>query len=202
MSLTIGIRPGTHPAPVLPEIVIPRWARPARTAHSPMPYLSGEGTMGEIGTDTHEVATGRDNDEPALGASDFPDEPHGGPHRKKGVKKGRGKWPRNKPDFTQQVVSGPRRGAGGKFLKLNGPSKPENLQTDPQEPIYCYCRRVSFGQACGVVICLYCYSIQLFPQMIACDKNNCVGEWVSIRFTTYFEEKLTTVVSSRMRWSY
>ncbi|KAF8136129.1 hypothetical protein EV363DRAFT_1318807 [Boletus edulis] len=42
-AISLGVRPGTHLAPILlPDLVVPRWARATRVEHSPVPSLSPE----------------------------------------------------------------------------------------------------------------------------------------------------------------
>lgn len=44
-------------------------------------------------------------------------------------------------------------------LPTTSPKRPEETSIDPNEPVYCTCRRVSYGQ------------------MVACDNEDCVFEW-------------------------
>lgn len=141
-SISMGIRPGTHPAPiVLPDLVVPRWARPSRVAHSP-----------EI--DGYDVDGPDAEGAPTLGivTNDDPDGPKVQPKGGKGKKGGRGKWPRKKEkqeELAPEDVPDTRR--SGRTLRISGPALPEfavhppGMVIDPSEERFCYCNQVSFG---------------------------------------------------------
>ena len=60
-----------------------------------------------------------------------------------------------------------------------------DVPVDPNEPTYCYCKQVSFGQ------------------MVMCDNKNCPIEWYSLRFDPiFFKTKyiLLFLVSFSMCW--
>lgn len=52
------------------------------------------------------------------------------------------------------------------------------VPVDPNEPVYCYCKQVSYGQVCvSLLQCPSPWSESLL-QMIACDNDECAYEWV------------------------
>lgn len=124
-SISLGIRPGTHLAPILlPDLVVPRWVRPTRTEHSPTPSLSPElSTIPLPQESTEELST-----DPA--------------------RPGRGRKARKKPEpesetpppLPEEVLKIPAtRTTRSVKLKI-----PAQAQADPNEPRYCYCNRVSY----------------------------------------------------------
>jgi hypothetical protein len=133
-SISMGIRPGTHPAPiVLPDIVVPRWARPPRVEHSPEVdgYEAAEG-LDDEGTPTLGIVTNDDQDGPKV-------QPKG----RMGKKVGRGKWPRKKEkeeELAPEDVPDTRR--SGRTLRISGPALPIK---------YCYCHQGSTGPVRTVV---------------------------------------------------
>jgi hypothetical protein len=136
-SISMGIRPGTHPAPiVLPDIVVPRWARPPRVEHSP-----------EI--DGHQAAEEPDTEgAPTLGmvTNDDPHGPKVQPKGRKGKKFGRGKWPRKKEKEEVAPEDVPDTRRSGRTLKTSGPAlAPSGVVVNPSEAKYCYCNQVSDG---------------------------------------------------------
>jgi hypothetical protein len=130
-SISIGIRPGTHPAPiVLPDIQVPRWGRPARAVHS----LSGEEGSEEGQGDVHVPFLGI----ATLNATDIAS-------GRRNVKRGKAKAARKKSaeiilpqDHTGPGVEiGTRRTT--RSLRLNNPSAPATAA--PDEKRYCYCKQ-------------------------------------------------------------
>ncbi|KAG0706408.1 hypothetical protein DFH29DRAFT_996045 [Suillus ampliporus] len=132
-SISLGIRPGTHLAPILlPDLVVPRWARPTRIEHSPTPSLSLE---------LPAVSLPQDSIEQILAEA----------------RPGRGRKPRRKPE-TQSETSLPpseeilrlpaTRTTRSVKLKIPAQADPKGppIPSDPNEPRYCYCNQVSFGK--------------------------------------------------------
>lgn len=160
-SISLGIRPGTHLAPILlPDLVVPRWVRPTRTEHSPTPSLSPElSTIPLPQESTEELST-----DPA--------------------RPGRGRKARKKPEpesetpppLPEEVLKIPAtRTTRSVKLKI-----PAQAQADPNEPRYCYCNRVSYETVRSVVFDFTWMKLtRLVSQMIACDSDTCKLEWVS-----------------------
>ncbi|KIM87681.1 hypothetical protein PILCRDRAFT_815263 [Piloderma croceum F 1598] len=154
-AISLGVRPGTHLAPILlPELIVPgsRAAR-AAAAHSPAPPPPDEEggmTLGMVG-----------------------DEEDGGeevqPQRRgRAAKKGKARGRLKKEDTVvvvepeQQSGSRSRNRVGtARTLKLTGPALEQEAMPPPplDEERYCYCNQVSFGE------------------MVACDNENCEREW-------------------------
>lgn len=143
MSLSFGLRQGTHPS-LLPDLAAPsRWARATRSTHSPIPGLSEDEDItvpGIIISAGSEVTIGM-----ATG-----NEAQRGPSAPKKSKKG-------KKRRTEKAVSEPEAIAtpatattsSSRSLRLKVPPLSAVVQgdaaADPNEPKYCYCNRVSFG---------------------------------------------------------
>jgi len=131
-SIVLGIRSGTHPAPiVLPDIVVPRWARSSRVTLSPVPsHLSSD-------TPNHPSQETGDGDmAPMIGI--VSDGSTGNQLRRK---KGGGSRKWQKKDFEKQVLDPPRRTTRSLKRTSSQPTPP-----DQDEPRYCYCNEVSFGE--------------------------------------------------------
>jgi hypothetical protein len=133
-SISLGIRPGTHLAPILlPDLVVPRWARPTRIEHSPTPSLSPEHTTAPLpqGPTTEEL--------PAESA-----------------RPGRGRKARKKPEpqsetpppAPEEVLKIPATRTT-RSVKLKVPAQADlkgpQITGDPNEPRFCYCNQVSYG---------------------------------------------------------
>ncbi|KAG1749142.1 uncharacterized protein EDB91DRAFT_836481 [Suillus paluster] len=126
-SISLGIRPGTHLAPILlPDLVVPRWARPTRIEHSPTPSLSLELPADPL-------------------PQDLTDELHA-----ESARLGRGRKARKKPEPQfetsppppEEVLRMPAtRTTRSVKLKIPAQAGP----ADPNELRYCYCNQVSFG---------------------------------------------------------
>jgi len=161
-SISLGIRSSTHLAPILlPDLVVPRWARPSRVTLSPVPTISGEvdgESQGDIGL-SRNVSHGG----PTLPSSGGPEESRVQPQKK--GKKGKGRWTRKKVEQepSMDIPEHPRRGVRSLKLTVSTPAvsavAPPNLIVEPNEPRYCYCDEVSYGE------------------MIACDAVGCKREW-------------------------
>ena len=127
MSISFGLRQGTHPS-LLPDLAAPsRWARPTRTTHSPIPGLSDdeEVTAPKISANsdfTIGMATGS-----------------GGPPSKKSKK---GKKKKSEKTVSEPDVNPGAVASSSRSLRLKVPPL---KTTDPDEPKYCYCNNISFG---------------------------------------------------------
>ncbi|CAL1703918.1 unnamed protein product [Somion occarium] len=171
-SLSVGLRPGTHPASIiLPEVVVPslKGARAPRLTQTPVP----EELQPEI---------------PAL-AAEAPKEPEPTPivveettsveptsvpppallKRKirtskrvaeAAVAEGRGRSLEKPPEEKEPTAAPVTRSLKLTVPPLASVAPQIELPTDPNEPRYCYCNQVSYGQ------------------MIACDnEEDCKIEW-------------------------
>ncbi|KAH8983586.1 hypothetical protein EDB86DRAFT_2966390 [Lactarius hatsudake] len=162
MSISFGLRQGTHPS-LLPDLAAPsRWARPTRVTHSPIPGLSEdeEVTAPKISASS-EVTIGM-----ATGS-----EATRGPPSKKGKK---GKRRKSDKAVSETEVAPPVVVSSTRSLRLKVPPLNSTAQADaaadPDEPKYCYCNRVSFGN------------------MVACDYPQCKREWFHLDCAGLTEE--------------
>ncbi|KAI0303430.1 hypothetical protein B0F90DRAFT_1710946 [Multifurca ochricompacta] len=163
MSISFGLRQGTHPS-LLPDLAAPsRWARATRVTHSPIPGLSDdEDIMVPEISASSEVTIGM-----AMGG----EAPRGTSSWKKGKKS-----KKRKLDKTVSEAEGAPMAAASstRSLRLKVPPLTSALQadaiTDPDEPKYCYCNRVSFGN------------------MVACDYPQCKREWFHLDCVGLTEE--------------
>jgi hypothetical protein len=139
MSLSFGLRQGTHPS-LLPDLAAPsRWARATRVTHSPIPGLSEDEDLTAPGISAGSEVT--------IGMATGNEAPRGPPTFKKSKK--------GKKKRTEKVVSeaeatpGPTTTFSARSLRLKVPPLSKTVQgdaaADPNEPKYCYCNRVSFG---------------------------------------------------------
>lgn len=146
-AISLGVRPGTHLAPILlPDLVVPRWARPPRVEHSPVPSLSPE-----LELHIEEL--------PIL---DLPPQQILPPKAPKKGKKAAAPKP-TKPEkediHPPAVVGGEEPPVAPRTLRtsirLTLPAQPQapapSVPADPNEPRYCYCNQVSFGTV-GIVV--------------------------------------------------
>jgi hypothetical protein len=150
VSISLGVRPGTHLAPILlPELIVPGSRAARAMAHSPplAPAEEEDGmTLGMAGDEGGEVQPQR---------------------RGRVAKKGRTRGRLNKGDtvITEVEHKGSRnrsmnrnrsRGTGtARTLKLNGPVPEEPVPPPPpEEERYCYCNQVSFGEVRS-----FCHSV-------------------------------------------
>lgn len=171
-AISLGVRPGTHLAPILlPDLIVPRWARPPRVEHSPVPSLSPEpGLYAE--------------EPPAL---EFPPPQVPSPKAPKKGKKVTAHKPA-KPEKEEPLP--PAAGAGEELamttrtrrtsVRLTIPAQPvvePSVPADPNETRYCYCNQVSFGTVGSRTF--RTFQLLLMSQMIACDNEGCKSEWVS-----------------------
>jgi hypothetical protein len=141
-AISIGIRPGTHPAPiVLPDLQVPRWCRPIRVAFSPTgDEAPEEGPLGQ--GDERGIALSAS----ARHAADNQPNPRkvkkGKAPRKKSTSD---EVPRDLPPLNSELAT--RRNT--RSLKLHGPSEsvgaPSGAKpTEANERRYCFCNRTSF----------------------------------------------------------
>jgi inhibitor of growth protein 3/inhibitor of growth protein 4/inhibitor-of-growth protein 1 len=124
-SISLGIRPGTHLAPILlPDLVVPRWVRPTRIERSPTPSLSPELSSIILPQEsTEELST-----ESAR------------PGRGRKARKKLEPEPETPPPLPEEVLKIPAtRTTRSVKLKI-----PAQAQADPNEPRYCYCNQVSY----------------------------------------------------------
>ncbi|KAH9967903.1 hypothetical protein BC827DRAFT_1168995 [Russula dissimulans] len=157
MSISFGLRQGTHPS-LLPDLAAPsRWARATRVTHSPIPGLSDDEDATAPGISAgSEVTIGMattGNDTPRVSSSS---------KKAKKSKKRKSDKGLSEAEAAPAVAAGTT-SSSSRSLKLKVP--PLNAVTqgdaaaDPNEPKYCYCNRVSFGN------------------MVACDYPQCKREW-------------------------
>lgn len=153
-AISLGVRPGTHLAPILlPDLVVPRWARQPRVEHSPVPSLSPE--------------PGLYVEEPPVLELPPPQIPS--PKVPKKGKKAAAPKP-TKPE--KEEIHPPAVDVGGEefatartrraSVRITIPAQPQPVVAEPTVPAnpnedrYCYCNQVSFGTV-GVVV----YSISI-----------------------------------------
>jgi hypothetical protein len=180
-AIALGPRPGGHPAPILlPDLVVPRWARSSRVTLSPMPDLLNEANGDEPMVDDQGSLTAN-NVSSLQNASADP------ASQRYKSKKNQSKRPKESKVETAAEIAAAnpetsRRISRSLRLVASQPPAivlPPDMVIDPKEPRYCYCNQVSYGEAC-------CYLIFTAPcspdhiQMIGCDKPGCKREWVSM----------------------
>ncbi|KAF8840995.1 hypothetical protein BDN67DRAFT_950593 [Paxillus ammoniavirescens] len=172
-AISLGMRPGTHLAPILlPDLVVPRWARPSRVKYSPVPALSP-------GLELHVT------EEPQVLGPPDPLTPS------KATRKGRKVAAQQaaKPEEVEEkepavpaaaeaheLLELPRTRRSGVRLTIPAPTGP-TVPADPNEARYCYCNQVSFGT------------------MIACDNEACKLEWFHLGCTG-----LSEVPNKKTKW--
>lgn len=135
-SISHGVRPGTHLAPILlPEVIVPG-SRPARPVQSsPIPNEAdadgwGGLTLGMVGAD---------------GGEEIPARPRG-----RAGRRGRGK-PRKDTEVDEVHAATRSRSRGG-GTRASKASVPEEPPVAADEERYCYCNQVSFGEVRMVAI--------------------------------------------------
>ncbi|KAH8108198.1 hypothetical protein BXZ70DRAFT_1003592 [Cristinia sonorae] len=163
-SLSLGLRPGTHPASIiLPELVIPK----ARS----------NGPIYDTSESEDEPMDVIIEDSPAVEERPVPPEeekPAKTPRKKGRVKHARKKSDVERTDPVEVAEVAEKADAGpegrpvrsSRSLKLTLPAiatisalKDAEAAIAPDEPRYCYCNQVSYGE------------------MIGCDGENCQREW-------------------------
>jgi hypothetical protein len=148
MSVSFGLRQGTHPS-LLPDLAAPsRWSRATRATHSPIPGLSDDDNISisappgiSAGSEvTIGMATGNTDALVPTSSSSAA--------AKKG-KKGKKRRTDKVASETGAAASGSTAVSSSRGLKLRVPPLNAVVQgdaaADPNEPKYCYCNRVSFG---------------------------------------------------------
>ncbi|OCH95256.1 hypothetical protein OBBRIDRAFT_822978 [Obba rivulosa] len=153
-SLTLGVRPGTHLANImLLEPTLPRSTRGSGASQSPVDMGVDVARAPELGIQQEQdINIGVVSVEPAS---------EGATTRRKKGRSGRKSTPKDaEAAKSVQAVQEAR-----KSLKLTVPPLASialysnEMPIDPNEPRYCYCNQVSFGE------------------MIACDNPECPREW-------------------------
>ena len=145
MSLSFGLRQGTHPS-LLPDLAAPsRWARATRVTHSPIPGLSEDEDLAAPGISAgSEVTIGM-----ATGSHEAP---RGGSSTSKKAKKGKKR--RTDKAVSEAEATPAATTFSTRSLRLKVPPLSAMVQddaaADPNEPKYCYCNRVSFGNVCMI----------------------------------------------------
>jgi hypothetical protein len=195
MSLSFGLRQGTHPS-LLPDLAAPsRWARATRVTHSPIPGLSED----EDHLTGPAISAGS---EVTIGMATGSEAPRGSSASKKSKK---GKKRKTDRAASEAEATPGTTASFTRSLRLKVPPLSAAVQgdaaADPNEPKYCYCNRVSFGN-----VWLHFFVrgsiLILLPQMVACDYPHCKREWVGAFLVTQSLAILTTspfIVSSRLR---
>ncbi|KAH9951473.1 hypothetical protein B0H21DRAFT_719130 [Amylocystis lapponica] len=175
-SISLGLRPGTHPASIiLPEVIVPKPIRAPRLAQSPSPDLDAPQGLDEAAVAA--AAAAAEPEGPTLGVVSSEQPPRGegaprvAPRRKKSAKWSRKKAPKaaagveNAPEHaTAQEPVSPRKVRSVRLTMASAaPNVPDGseipVDPDPNEQRYCFCDRVSYGE------------------MVACDNPNCEREW-------------------------
>ncbi|KAF8436920.1 hypothetical protein L210DRAFT_3483220 [Boletus edulis BED1] len=173
-AISLGVRPGTHLAPILlPDLVVPRWARATRVEHSPVPSLSPEPGLYIEEPPILELSP------PSIPSPKVP---------KKGKKAAAPKPSKPEKEETHPpvVVDGEESLAASRTrrmsVRLTLPAQQPvavepTVPADPREKRYCYCNQVSFGT------------------MIGCDMPGCKLEWFHFECTGLLE-----VPSKKTKW--
>ncbi|KAI0688745.1 hypothetical protein BC835DRAFT_1418924 [Cytidiella melzeri] len=155
-SLSVGLRPGTHPASIiLPEVVVPPASRAPRTVHSPIP---------EDDDSFNESLPRPEHDAIVDLTQEVPRAPTEKPSRKR--TRGRVAKRTEGSAVPKASSSSPQR----QVITLtvpplismateNNSSQPMDQQPVDDEPRYCYCNGISAGT------------------MIGCDAQNCRYQW-------------------------
>src|SRR5260221_12546563 len=145
MSISFGLRQGTHPS-LLPDLAAPsRWARATRVAQSPIPTLSDDEDITEappVISAGSEVTIGM-----ATGSTDTP--ARASPFRKSQKAKKSRTLDKVVSEAEAVVAAGPSTAASSsRSFKLKVPPLNAIMQgdaaADPNEPKYCFCNKVSF----------------------------------------------------------
>jgi hypothetical protein len=138
MSISFGLRQGTHPS-LLPDLAAPsRWARATRATHSPIPGLSDDENVTAPGISVGSEVT--------IGMSTGNDAPRGPNSSKKGKKSKKKKTEKAVVEAeAAPVVTTPTARSVRLKMPPLGFTTQGDAAADPNEPKYCYCNRVSFG---------------------------------------------------------
>jgi hypothetical protein len=149
MSISFGLRQGTHPS-LLPDLAAPsRWSRATRVTHSPIPGLSDDEDI-SISAPPGGISAGS---EVTIGmATGSTDGPASASPSSPAAKKGKKGKKRKMDKASSEAGAGATAGitaSSSRGLKLKVPPLNAVMQgdatADPNEPKYCYCNRVSFG---------------------------------------------------------
>jgi hypothetical protein len=146
MSISFGLRQGTHPS-LLPDLAAPsRWARATRVAQSPIPSLSDDEDITEVPpviSAGSEVTIGM-----ATGNTDAPPRASSFKKGKKAKKRRTSDKVVSEAEAVAAAVASTA-ASSSRSLKLKVPPLNAIMQgdaaADPNEPKYCFCNRVSFG---------------------------------------------------------
>lgn len=180
MSISFGLRQGTHPS-LLPDLAAPsRWARPTRVTHSPIPGLSDDE---EVTAPKISVSS-----EVTIGMATGSDAPRGPPSKKS--KKGKKK--KSEKAVSETEVAPATVTFTSRSLRLKVPPL---KATDPDEPKYCYCNNISFGDVRVHSSMHLAHSDLTFSQMVACDYPHCKLEWVGKTLETFPHAVLTSTLT-------
>ncbi len=161
MSISFGLRQGTHPS-LLPDLAAPsRWARATRVTHSPIPGLSDEDITAPPGISAgSEVTIGM-----ASGSNDAPRGASASSSAKKSKKGKKRKTDKAVPEAEAAPAPAAVAVSSSRSLKLKVPPLNVTVQgdaaADPNEPKYCYCNRVSFGNVRPIIFMCSMYSLNL-----------------------------------------
>ena len=142
MSISFGLRQGTHPS-LLPDLAAPsRWARATRVTHSPIPGLSEDEDVlaGPAISASSEVTIGMAT---TTGSEGPPRASSSSSKKSKKSKKRRTDKAVSEAEATPGTTTSTTRSLRLKVPPLN--SVQGDAAADPNEPKYCYCNRVSFG---------------------------------------------------------
>ncbi len=142
MSISFGLRQGTHPS-LLPDLAAPsRWARATRVTHSPIPGLSEDEDLlaGPATSAGSEVTIGM----ATTTGSEAPRPTSSSSKKSKKSKKRKTDKSVSEAEATPGTAATP----STRSLRLKVPplnAVQGDAAADPNEPKYCYCNRVSFG---------------------------------------------------------
>ncbi|KAI9056665.1 hypothetical protein FKP32DRAFT_1598936 [Trametes sanguinea] len=186
-SISLGLRPGTHPASIiLPEVVVPQSTRGrvvATPPPAPIPALEiPEAIVPEPAPEPVPEAAPEAVEEPAVEEETAPPEeaeqpPAPSKERKKGKKRKKATASRRQTTEPATAASAPvsvvadappaEQAQAPLTLRIPAQNLPtpivvDEMPPDPNEPRYCFCNQVSFGD------------------MIACDNPTCAREWFHI----------------------
>ncbi|KIJ69632.1 hypothetical protein HYDPIDRAFT_106275 [Hydnomerulius pinastri MD-312] len=177
-AISLGMRPGTHLAPILlPDLVVPRWARPSRVEHSPVPSLSPEPSL--LPAEVSGIA-----EPPEAAAASLKVTRRGRKPAARGTQKDKAEpepqeEPLAPPAEDQELVELPRTRRSGVRLTIPAQFHPAGpaVPGDSNEARYCYCHQVSYGT------------------MIGCDNEACKLEWFHLGCTG-----LSEVPNKKTKW--
>ncbi|PCH38719.1 hypothetical protein WOLCODRAFT_97565 [Wolfiporia cocos MD-104 SS10] len=165
-SITLGLRPGTYMSSIiLPEVVPPPTIRAPRRPVSPIPS-----TVDIIPTNQpqdSQEADSTDADGPTIGIFMSESAAAGQKIAQVRPRRRKAKWSRKKIHTvppTQSLENAEPPPVASTGLTVTIPPLASmvlvpDVPIDPNEPVYCYCRQVSYGD------------------MIACDREECEIEW-------------------------